>query len=567
MTGHADLRIRHRVATAAVFAVTAVAAVVVFHGALDDFFNQDDFTGLARAREIVHLPPSAFRYVSQRIFYAFLSPIGLNATPYHAVILSAHVLSSLLLLLLLRRSVSLPAAWVGATFFAVHPAIFRALYWISCASDVFALAFVLAAWHVARLPERRRWLALPLFALSVLSKESTLLWPVVLFADQRRGSAARTGDTHPSAARADSGARKVDPLVVGSAVVSALVVLILVISSRRGVPSLLGGAAYTMSFDAGVWKNLLNYLGWTVAVVVRSTRGIPDSVDPRMFPVGAVALIAWLGGLALRPLRTRGWAVAGLLYCAFLLPVLPLSHHSYRYYLYGPLAGAAWCVAALMDAAFGATQRQPQRVRSASDERALSARRAAQAAGRGDRQRRRTPIAADPTRSRARSRAVAPSVCAIVVVGALIANGVSFVHRTETEKLSWVDEPYDPTLRRAGIAERMFHDLRAAHIPAGVDLYFWSPSSLSLERAHGRAPRTGPVGVTYWETDVQSALEGDVGVKLMVPQVRSVRFVHYFVPAGDSVWYAVYGPDGETYAAATSTIESLVRSQAKASHP
>src|SRR5206468_2432455 len=69
-----------------------------------------------------------------------------------------------------------------------------------------------------------------------------------------------------------------------------------------------------------------------------------------VFAWGAILAGLWIAGLFSARLRARGWAPAGALTLAFLLPVLPLGNHTYHYYLYAPLAGAAWCVAAAFDA-------------------------------------------------------------------------------------------------------------------------------------------------------------------------------------------------------------------------
>ena len=35
-----------------------------------------------------------------------------------------------------------------------------------------------------------------------------------------------------------------------------------------------------------------------------------------------------------------------------------------------------------------------------------------------------------------------------------------------------------------------------------------------------------------------------LGVRVLAPQVKRVEFVPRFTPGGDSLWYAVYQPDG-----------------------
>src|SRR6185436_8142957 len=109
---------------------------------------------------------------------------------------------------------------------------------------------------------------------------------------------------------------------------------------------------YAMAFDRTVPLNLLTYLGWTVNCIVLTVRSFNDAVDPRVFAAGGAALVLWLAGWLWKPLRDRGWLLAGLWMATFLAPVLVLKNHTYHYYLYAPLVGAGWCLGALLDAAF-----------------------------------------------------------------------------------------------------------------------------------------------------------------------------------------------------------------------
>src|SRR5437773_1695811 len=79
--------------------------------------------------------------------------------------------------LLASRSAS--AAPSGPAWpFVAAAAAGTAVYWVSATGDILALAFALAALLAARRADARRWWAVPLFALSLLSKESTLLLPI-----------------------------------------------------------------------------------------------------------------------------------------------------------------------------------------------------------------------------------------------------------------------------------------------------------------------------------------------------------------------------------------------------
>src|SRR5262249_58338879 len=94
---------------------------------------------------------------------------GLNPVPYHLVSLASHVACGALLARFLSRRVSRPGALLGAVFFAVHPALFGAVYWVSTVGDSAALLFALVALGLAQRSDRGRWGALPLFAASLLA--------------------------------------------------------------------------------------------------------------------------------------------------------------------------------------------------------------------------------------------------------------------------------------------------------------------------------------------------------------------------------------------------------------
>src|SRR5204863_6616830 len=162
------------------------------------FFAQDDFTGLARARGL--MPPVSFpwRWLSGQLYFDVMRALaGLHPLPYRVTSLVAHAVCVALVYRLCRRFVPGPAAAVGAVFFGTHPALFTGLYSISGIGEILAAGFGLGSLLVAGQAGRRAWLALPLFAASLLSKESTLLLPLVALAPPLR---PRTPDGHTRAA-------------------------------------------------------------------------------------------------------------------------------------------------------------------------------------------------------------------------------------------------------------------------------------------------------------------------------------------------------------------------------
>jgi len=488
----------------------AIAAVIVFHGALGFFFSQDDFGWMARARGLIDRTPGPWRFFSLRLYWDLMRPLGMNALAYHLVSLAAHVAATWLLFDLLRRRVSVTAAWLGAVFFAVHPALYTALYWASAIGDVWALLFVLATLRVIDGPGRWRWLAVPLFAGALMSKESVLLLPLWI------GLATRKGWR-----------RALDPLVLSLVAVAAIHFATLYFQNISGLGS--GGSepsAYALKFDRTPWLNLLTYVGWTVNFLYATVSSVSDGVDPSVFMAGGVAMALWLVGLAWRRLRQAGWLEGGLLYAALLLPVLPLGNHTYHYYLYAPLAGAAWCLAAAFDGVL---------VRP-------SARASAKRSARG---------------SKTESRPSQFPVGVAAVVGALLVwNGALLVRKVESFPFLVPELRADPIVDRARIARNVYDGLRTETLPAHARLIFWSPQAIALQRQGGRDTTME----SYFEKNVRGALYEGIGVRVMAPAVDSVEFVRAFHPADSSSRYVLYRVDGRITLFEPAVVESALRS-------
>jgi hypothetical protein len=489
-------------------AAAVVAACVVFRGTLGYFFAQDDFTGLARARGLA--PPVAFpwRWLSGQFYFDVMRAIaGLEPMAYRAASLAAHAACVALVYRWCRRFSAPPAAALGAVFFGTHPALYTALYSVSGIGEILAAGCGLGALLLATRADRAAWLALPLFAASLLSKESTLLLPLVALLPALRTRRDATPAGRPAVAWA--------MVALSLAYLGAFLV-----RDVFGVRTRLDAAApYALRFDRTLVDNLLTYLGWSVRIALPSVRSFSDAVDPGVFADGAVFAAVVLGGLALRDLRARGWGVGAALFAATLLPLLPLVHHTYHYYLYAPLAGAAVLVAALASAAMA---------------------RLARIAGRA------LPVAL-----------LATAALALAVNGALL------VHRIETYPFVDPELRSDPTVDRARIAANAIADLRAAGVPRGTRLWFWSPVSLARQREAGGNPAVE----SYWESNVRGALYDGLAARVFLPQVDSTRFVRRFEPAADPVRYAVYLPNGHLRVGAPAQLDSLMRAAAARATP
>ena len=502
--------------------LVAAAGVWVFRGAMNYFFSADDFPALARAAGLLPRLHDPWRLLSGQLYFDLLRPIaGLDPRGYHAASLALHVACSVVLYALLRRRLSTPAALAGAGCFATHPSHYAAVYWLSAVGAPMALLLALAALAAALRPDRVRWLAVPLFAAALLARESVLLLPLGLWA-------MLDGESRHPSRRAAQAWR--DPLVLALAALAVALAVYLAVSDVMGTRS--GPGAYRLEFGRTALENLLTYLGWSANFLLPTVLRFQDAADPLVYGWGTGLLVLWLAGLALPGLRRRGWLAAGVLYLALLLPALPLAHHTYRYYLYAPLAGFAWCFAAACDLLFERLRPAPRPARSA---------------------RRSLPAATAPRHADADPRAWS---LALTVVALLTLNAGMLVHKIETMPLSAA-----PTLRadavvdRALIAERAVADLRNSTLPPRTRLLLWSPIARSL---------AGNDGASYFEQNVRTALFEGIAVRLFFPTVDSVRFVGAYRSMPEPYRYAVYRPDGALRVASSAELDSVVAGSAPA---
>jgi len=474
----------------ALAAVAAVAAVCVFRGAMRYGFSQDDFVGLARAAGLAPRLVGPWRFLSQQVYFeAMRALVGLDAWRYHLASLTTHGLAAGLVYAWLARWTSRAGALVGATFFAAHVAAFTALYWVAAFGDLGALVFALAALLVAERRDRARWAALPLFAASLLCKESTLLLPVVAWAaGQARG-------------------RGRDPLVFALGAVAVGFALWLARAGSGAAPTGSSLAPYAVGFGHNLPANLLTYAGWVGNAFLPTLHGFSDAVDPGAFAAGAIVLAALVAASFVPAARARGGAVAAVWVLSFLAPVLPLRNHVYHYYAYAALPGVGWLGAIGFDLA------------------------TARAAG--------------------RKAVLARRAWAGALVVALALNGAALVSRVETAPLFGAESRADPTVDRALVASRAIGSVRAANLPPGVRLAFWSPAAAL---AHGHPD---PVE-RYAARNVRDALEDGLGVRVLCPNVRDCSFVDEAGAARADDAVAVYHPDGAAVVVSRARLDTLL---------
>jgi len=292
---------------------------------------------------------------------------------------------------------------------------------------------------------------------------------------------------------------------------------------------------YALGFDGTLSRNLLTYLGWTANFILPTVRTFADVVDPPVFGYGIAVALLWLLGLASQDLRARGWLAAGALYLAMLLPVLPLRNHTYHYYLYGPLLGAAWGVALLadFDAGRALAWLRPRRL--------VAGEPVAGASGASGRRERPGPV---PD-----SRRTGTAWVPVAMLGAgLTVNGLLLVRSVETHPVV-VHSPAigadivlrrDPTVDRAIIAANVSQDLARARLSDGVRLLFWSPDAVALQRSSGQ----DTTRETYFEQNVRIALLDGLAVRVLFPRLAGAEFVRVSRALGRSEADAIYRFDG-----------------------
>jgi Tfp pilus assembly protein PilF len=294
---------------------------------------------------------------------------GLDPWGYHLANIIYHALSSVFVFLIARSLFerARPALF-AALLFAVHPIQTDAVTYLSGRRDVLSGLFVLMGFHAFlryQLTSRRRYLALalPLYLLAFLSKESAIILPVLCFAYD---VVARTRVRAPSAALS----LLRDVWLGGRA------------AFREGrliyLPCALlaGGMAYYVIFivrgtwqqtyhGGSLWFTLLTgariILHYVMLLIFPITLNADYSYDA--FPVttawndvralaAALVLAALVCGL-FACLRSRPMAALGGAW--FFIALLPVSqivpHHEMmaEHYLYLPSVGFCLLVSALLD--------------------------------------------------------------------------------------------------------------------------------------------------------------------------------------------------------------------------
>ena len=436
-----------------------LALALVVHGrALGTYFAQDDITFLLRAAR--HLPhPGLARSLSAGLAIAGEHAVfGLSPVGYHAVNLLLHGLNTLgvwaLALALTRRH---RAALLAAVLFGTSSIAFTPLHWVTGIVELLAAACLLGATLVHRRPgppgTSRVLTTTLLVVAALLSKETAIPWvAVMVFADTMSGR-------DRSRARA---------LILPGVLTAGFVAWLL----ATGIaPDAARGGAYAMSLSpAFLGANLATYVAWSVA----AWNAVPDAIaaaDPEAWRLALPAcVVLWLAAGGLPEGRRAPVRIGAAWWLAFLLPVLPLAHHTYHYYLYVPWIGGSIALAALVT---GIADR-------------LGAR-----------------------------QALLACVAVAAIDAALQWRDVSRRGSATQDHL-----PIDPILRNSLLIRHAVSGLESARLPAGSSVGFVNPVARpSAAPPRGRSTGEG-LDTTRTYIPLEAALRGGETLELLAPELH-----------------------------------------------
>lgn len=494
-----------------------LAGATVYGRALGEFFSQDDFGWLARASGLLPHLTGPWRWLSQQVYWDLMRPLaGLSPAVYHATSLAAHLVASVLLGVWLARRLPAGPALVGSVFVATHAALFASVYWVSAIGDPAALAFACGVLLCADRGDRMRWAALPLFVLALLWKEAVITLPaVVMLASWARAARPPHGPDR-------GGSPLRDPLVISLLAVSVAFAAYLWGTDAVGARRVSEGAqqsAYSAGVGRHVLENALSYIGWTVNAWFPSVRGFGDARDPAVYPWAWAAIALAAVGLAWPRLRRHGFAHAVAAYLVLLLPVLPLRHHTYHYYLTVPMLGAGWVVASL-----------------------LAALMPARSGGVAARNGKRTPW---------------PGLAAALAVVLLTWNGALLVQRIATQPFAIPGLLSNSLTDRARIAAKVRDGLAGAPLAPGTRLAVWLPNGWAYPGAASTA--SAPDAIPYTRRNLRSALMDGVALRVLFPALVEVQVVDHFDRSRLDWLWALCRPDGSARALSGAELDSLLR--------
>lgn len=432
-------------------AVTAL----VHHGALRTFFAQDDITFLTRATQPL-FPANVVRFLSTTVAFRLEhAAFGLDPRGYHVVNLLLHLVNVAgVYLVALRLHGGRGQAMAAAILFGTASIAFTPLHWASGIIELLCASFLIAATlAMLRFPPsaKRDGLVGLLLLAAMLAKETAVAW--VAFAALAGWTIGRAPPQR----------------AIGYPAIAVTVAFLAWYLVRGPGLDLSPSGAYALSASPDfLLRNLSTYVSWSVALW-----------DPVRDVVAAADVHAWriawptvvLLGLALagRPTSRASALIAIAWWLCFLVPVLPLAHHSYLYYLYIPWIGGSIAVVSAVAAVISRL---------------------------------------DPRR-------------AVMVASLLVTAFVAIEWRNVRHRMAAVDRhlPVDRTIRDSMLLRNSLGGLRAARLEPGTKIGFVNPDAPPASAAAG----AGSPGRTVY-IPLEAALRGGETIRLFFPGLVYMGF-------------------------------------------
>jgi hypothetical protein len=448
-----------------------VAGMLVHAGALRGFFAQDDITFLSRAAGL-ESGGGILRWLSTTAAFRLEHAVfGLEPAGYLAVNLALHLACVAGTWALGRRLLGdARAAGAAALLVAVSSVAFTPLHWATGIVELLTAALLVAASLLHLEADARgpawRWAAALVAAGAMLSKETAVAWALLVALREacRRGPAReRLGAVAPAVA------------------VTAAFALVLALRLHSALDPRMA-YAHTLA-PAFLLRNLATYAAWAVAVH-QPIRDAVATADPGAWRAALVVALAWLLAAWRLPRGPRAAFLAGSAWwLAFLLPVLPLAHHTYLYYLYVPSVGGALALAAVGSA-----------------------------------------LARPGPAARLRRWLLGAALLALVVVEARNAGARATATRDHL--------PVDRQVRDATLLRHAIGDLRRARLPAGTRVGFVNPvPGRAVDLVGDRAPYAAGAAERRSYVPLEAALRGGETLRLFLPQLACAGFAPT-IPAG-----------------------------------
>lgn len=331
-----------RIPPVAIDALIVIVALYCFWPLTKFYFAQDDFVFLERAvhgiaasaGRFFSLHPGQFRPLTKGLYFLVAWPLfGLHAAPYHVVSILLHGLNAVLIAVLLRRlGVSRGVSRVVAVFFAFNVAFMEAIAWISCVQQLISGIFMLLALiaGVDAIEGRGR-----------RARVATAVFYVLALASYEQTMAV------PLVLLAWQWSRRGFRSMVDTArgpLLASIVLMLAYAVFMFGAKGLPPSGPYSMHVGRNVLDNLRTYTGLAFSVwLIFPAYGLPTGFT--------ASHAVWVLAIATHVMFRlfRGLAFGLVTFLLLLAPVLFTTNHTQSFHLYIPALGAWFLVASALD--------------------------------------------------------------------------------------------------------------------------------------------------------------------------------------------------------------------------